>query len=63
MQSAIIFVFIYVDPRSGNGVSGLSLTQLLVYAQHYKCPEVIDGEIVQLLLNNMCLDVHVIYFL
>ncbi len=35
----------------GNYRSGLPLTQVLVYALHNNCPEVIQGEILQLLIG------------
>lgn len=58
----IIIDVLYTDTQSGNGLSGSPLTQLLEYALHHNCPEVIDNEIVQLLVKTP-LDVNVIYFL
>ena len=53
---------LHTDTQSGNGLSGSPLTQVLTYAQHHNCPEVIDNEITQLLVEAP-LDVLVIYFL
>ena len=50
-----------VDIKLGNCLSGSPLTQMLVYALHHKCPEAIDGEIVELLIN-IPLDVNVFYY-
>ncbi len=45
----------------GDCLSGLPLTQVLVYAFHHNCPEVIQGEIFQLLIRaNLNLDINVI---
>ena len=46
----------------GNGLSGSPLTQVMVHALHHNCPEVVDGEIVQCLIDTD-LDVNVISFL
>ncbi len=48
-------------PEMGDCLSGLPLTQVLVYALHNNCPEVIQGEILQLLIRaDLDLDVNVI---
>lgn len=36
----------------GDCLSGSPLTQILVYALHHNCPEVVNGEIVQLLIGS-----------
>lgn len=50
---------IFIESRMGNGLSGSPLTQVLVYALLFKCPNVIDLEIIQL-LSDMNFDMHVV---
>ena len=57
---AVLTFCCIADTRTGNCLSGSPLTQALVYAQHHNCPDAVDGEIIQLLMDTE-LDINVFY--
>ncbi len=50
------------DIQMGDSLSGSPLTQMLVYVLHHDCPDVIHGEILELLIGKN-LDVNVFDFM
>ena len=69
---AIVFIItlIFIDVITGNGLSGSPLTQIMIYALHHNCPEVVRIDIVQLLIDKVekdqlrsILDVNLWYYL
>ena len=56
------YMCFFTDTRMGNGLSGSPLTQVMVHNLHHNCPEVVDSETVQCLIDTD-LNVNVIYFL
>ena len=64
----------YLGPKMGNSLSGIPLTQMLVYALHHSCcSEVIDDQIIQLLtgtdqsdldtVQKSHLDINILYLM
>ena len=49
-------------PEMGDCLSGSPLTQILVYALHHNCSEVINTEIVQLLIGTN-LNINILYLM